>query len=153
MTRNTSRVLVLGLLASMAGGALWLGACERPQGKPAAPAVVEPSPGDGVYTVRGRIERLPEPRNPRSALRIHHEHIPTFKGRDGNVHQNRNGKPGMLEMSMEFPVGPGVELGTLVPGDPVEFTFEVKWNSPPPGYVLTGIRRLPSDTKLELSGG
>jgi hypothetical protein len=138
-------VLLLGVAIAWPG----CGTREQPQ---AAAKDVDPTPGDGVYTVRGRIESLPERNNPRSRLRIHHEHIPAFKRRDGSVNQNRNGQPGMLEMSMEFPLAAGVNISTLVPGDPVEFSFEVKWNSPPPGYELTSIRRLPADTRLDLSG-
>ncbi len=117
---------------------------------PPTPSQPEPSPGDGVYTVRGRIESLPGIRFG-SQLRVHHEHIPNFKTKDGSIHRNRDGSPGMLEMSMEFPLAPGVDLSGFAVGDPVELTFEVRWNQPPPPYRVTSIRKLPSDTELRLS--
>lgn len=132
------------ILAAVVG--LIMASCDR---SPSS-ATVQPTPGDGVYTVRGRIESLPGTR-PGSMLRVHHEHIPNFKNRDGEIHRNRDGTPGMLEMSMEFPVAPGVDLSGLAVGDAVELTFEVQWNRPPPPYAVTAIRKLPAGTELRLS--
>jgi len=115
------------------------------------PAAVRPSPGDAVYTVRGRVESLPGTR-PGSQLRVHHEHIPDFRGRDGQVHRNRDGTAGMLEMSMEFPLAPGVSLEGIAVGDAVELTFEVGWNRPPPFFAATAMHKLPPGTQLRLTG-
>lgn len=139
---------VIRALACAIGSALApMTGCDK--ATPPAP-VVASSPGDGVYTVRGRVESLPGVK-PGSQLRVHHEHIPNFKGKDGEVHRNRDGSPGMLEMSMEFPLAPGVDLAGLAVGDAVEMTFEVRWNSPPPIFRATAIRKLPPDTELRLS--
>ena len=58
----------------------------------------------------------------------------------------------MNEMSMDFlGIAPGVDLSQLKVGDPIEFTFEVRWKSDPRSLV-TKIVKLPPDTKLRLSG-
>lgn len=89
--------------------------------KPAALA-----PPDQTYTVRGTIERLPAPGAP---LIVHHQPIPEFIGRDGNV-------VGMKDMSMEFAhVVQGVALDSLRVGDPILLTFEVRWKSEPRSLV------------------
>ncbi|MDX2131888.1 MAG: copper-binding protein [Planctomycetota bacterium] len=119
-------VLVLASFAALA-----LGACAR-----------ELPPPDQTYTVRGRIDALPQPPAP---LAIHHELIPEFLDRTGKV-------VGMREMVMDFPdLAPGVSLEGLKAGDPIEFTFEVRWKSDPRARV-TRIVRLPDDTTLELGG-
>jgi hypothetical protein len=96
-------------------------ACEK---KPVALA-----PADQTYTVPGTIAALPVRGDVRQPLKIHHEVIPHFVGRDGAV-------IGMAEMSMPFPdVAPGVDLSTLTIGQRVEFTFEVRWRSEPRSLV------------------
>lgn len=138
------------LIATAMMALCMLGACSE---KPAAPSTPSPAstaaatnpatPADATYTVRGRIDGLPTP-DGKSYLHIHHEDIPDFKGRDGKV-------TGMNEMSMDFlGIAPGVDLSQLKVGDPIEFTFEVRWKSDPRSLV-TKIVKLPPDTKLRLS--
>ncbi len=95
------------------------------------------------YTVRGVVKQLPIKDNPRTSLQIHHEAIPTF-AKGGKV-------IGMHEMTMEFPLGPGVSLEGIKVGDKVEFDFEVV-ESPSMRYYMTRIVALAAETKLNLAG-
>lgn len=95
------------------------------------------------YTVRGVVKQLPIKDNPRTSLQIHHEAIPTF-AKGGKV-------IGMHEMTMEFPLGPGVSLEGIKVGDKVEFDFEVV-ESPSTRYYVTRIVGLAAETKLNLAG-
>jgi hypothetical protein len=110
--------------------------CDR-QPATAAPA----TPPEQVYMVRGRITGLPIAGQPGSELAIAHEAIPSFVRNDGKL--------GMNAMVMPFTPAPGVSLEGLAVGDPVEFTFEVRWKSKP-RMQLTKISKLPADTELVL---
>ena len=79
--------------------------------------------------------------DPDHAMMIQHEAIKDFKNPDGEV-------IGMMSMTMPFPVGPGVSLEGIQPGDTVQFTFELRWKGKPP-FQLTSIQKLPADTKLD----
>jgi len=126
--------LLTGVLACQL---IW--ACSRedspePQHQPPAQAIVH------TYSLRGRIVSLPDPSNPASELRIHHEAIDDFK--------NAQGQPApMKAMTMSFPPAPGVSLDGLAVGDIVQFVFRVQWE---PTYEMgtTSIRKLPADTQL-----
>ena len=98
------------------------------------------SPGD-QYTVRGRITAMPAGEQSKE-LDIHHEAIPTYKHRDGQVR-------GMDSMVMTFAPASGVALTGLAPGDPVDMTFEVRWDEHP-ALVIHRIQELPPDTQLAL---
>jgi Cu/Ag efflux protein CusF len=100
-------------------------------------------PADQSYTVRGLIAGLPSPDRPASELTIRHEPIPTFMDRDGK-------RIGMDSMEMPFTPAKGVSLSGLAVGDPVEFTFEVRWKGSPVFSRLTKIHKLPPGTKIEL---
>ena len=104
----------------------------------------EPSlpPPDQVYTVRGMIAGLPSPDRPASELTIRHEPIPNFVNREGKI-------VGMDSMEMPFTPARGVFLKGLAVGDPVEFTFEVRWKQSPFSQ-LTRISKLPVGTTIEL---
>ena len=105
-------------------------------------------PPDQVYTVRGLIAALPIPDKPASQLMIRHEAVPMFVNSDGKV-------VGMASMEMPFTPARGVSLSGLAVGDPVEFTFEVRWK-PKPGSQLTRISKLPPGTQVHVgkaSGG
>ncbi|QYU66420.1 copper-binding protein [Leptolyngbya sp. 15MV] len=111
----------------------------------APPASPQRGPADQVYTVRGQIVALPDPTKPASQLQIHHEEIPNFVGAQGTV-------VGMKEMTMPFPLAPGVSLEGLAVGDKVEFTFDV-WLKPRMTYHLSKIGKLPPDTALNFKAG
>lgn len=107
-----------------------------------APGVTASSPADQTYTVRGRVTELPNPSANRS-LQVHHEHIPTFVGKSGEV-------TGMKEMVMEFAwIAPNAAPADLAVGDAVEMTFEVRWKSEP-RTLVTKLVRLSPETALNL---
>jgi hypothetical protein len=99
------------------------------------------------YTVRGKIEQLPEAGKPAAALQIHHEAIPDFIRADGGR--------GMGSMIMPFRPGNGVSLEGLGVGDVVEFVWEVRRGGKTEAFIRS-IRKLPDGTPLNLgssSGG
>lgn len=139
-TTAVAALLALPLLLAPIG-------CER-QGsnQPAGQAAsTQRGPADQVYTVRGQIVALPDPAKPASQLQIHHEEIPNFVGAQGTV-------VGMKEMTMPFPLAPGVSLEGLAVGDKVEFTFDV-WLKPRMTYHLSKISKLPPETALNFKAG
>jgi hypothetical protein len=97
---------------------------------------------------------LPGDGPPPTGLKIHHEHIPGFIGKTGEVFVNRDGTPGMRAMNMEFPnVSGGVPADTLAVGDKVEFTFLVRWDETDTGdriarWLVTEITPLPPETEI-----
>ncbi len=119
----------LGILAGICGGEWGLAGCSK---SPARPAVEKSTVPARSYRVRGVIDALPRAGKPGTQLMIHHREIPDFVARDGRT--------GMKEMSMPFPVGPGVQLEGLRIGDAVEFEFTVDWNAEP-SYWVTVISR------------
>jgi len=139
------RTIHIALAAPLIGACLLAACGEKPATHTSSPgaSTSASTPADASYTVRGRIDGLPTP-DGKGYLHIHHEDIPDFKGRDGSV-------TGMKEMSMDFlGVAPSVDLSQLNVGDPIEFTFEVRWKSDPRSLV-TKIHKLPPDAKLNLS--
>ena len=100
------------------------------------------------YIVRGRIAQLPDPARPLAELQIHHEAIPDFRGRDGEIMQRADGTTGMQEMIMPFPLGTGVTLEGVSIGDEVRVHFTVQWTASPP-YFVTKLEKLPAGTRLE----
>jgi Cu/Ag efflux protein CusF len=120
-------------------GVAGLPGCEK---TPAASPSATPSQAGQSYTVRGVIEQVPDAAKPANTLRIHHEAIPGFMSAGKLV--------GMAEMSMPFPVAPGVSLDGLAIGDAVEFVFEVQ-EKPRLDYRVTRITKLPAGTPLNFS--
>lgn len=100
------------------------------------------SAGDGHYSVRGQIKSAEGSGNDARAL-IHHEHIASFKDRDGNASP-------MESMSMNFALGPGVSKEAFRPGAKVAIEFDVRWSSGSP-LVITKVTPLPDSTPLSLS--
>lgn len=101
-----------------------------------------------VYTVRGIVKALPIGEDPRATLRIHHEHIPTFKGKDGQVFTNTDGVPGMKAMEMPFDtLGPDVDLSDIAIGDKIEFDLAIA-REPRTTFAITRIKKLPPDTAV-----
>ncbi len=141
--RRSTIGLACGLFLAM--GVVLASGCEKAQtptkdDKPSEPSAPQVAPVK--YTVRGIIKQIPIKDNPRTSLQIHHEAIPTF-AKGGKV-------IGMHEMTMEFPLGPGVSLEGLKVGDKVEFDFEVV-ESPAMRYYMTRIVGLASDAALNLT--
>lgn len=101
-----------------------------------------------VYTVRGVVTALPIGEDPRAALRIHHEHIPNFKDKSGEVFLNPDGVPGMKAMEMPFDtLGPHVNLDTIEVGDKVEFDLAIA-REPRTTYAITRLVELPASTEI-----
>lgn len=116
----------------------------------AAPAPVVDAAAH-TYTSRGVITALPSPDGIRGDFRIQHEHIPDFRGKDGSIHMNPDGVPGMKAMDMPFPsLGPGVTLEGLEVGHKVEFDLLVAYH-PRLTYSLTRLVRLPDETELDFA--
>lgn len=147
------RLAALGLAAGAALSLASCGECESCKtppttGAPGTPGAPAPAPQaaapapDATYTVRGKIVMLPDPANPTTEFRVHHEPIPTFKTPDGKV-------VGMGEMEMPFPVSDPALLQGLAVGDAVEITF-ADWYKPIRSYKVTSITKLPADTTLNL---
>lgn len=128
-------VVFMALVAGVASSLTSAG-CQK---KAASTAIRKP---DATYTVRGRVEMLPSKDKPQAEFMLHHEPIPTFKRPDGKL--------GMDEMTMPFPVGAASLEGVAI-GDKVEVDFGV-WNrSDRPGiekFELLSIRKLPADSEL-----
>ncbi|HLE84119.1 MAG TPA: copper-binding protein [Thermoanaerobaculia bacterium] len=126
---------VLALAAALTAGC---GADEPGGGARAEPA----TPPDGTYTVRAEVVALPDPkRTDDRQLRVRHEAVPDFVGFEGEV-------VGMASMAMPFPLAEGVELEGIEAGDPVEMTFEVRWEGAAPLRIV-GLRELPAGTELD----
>lgn len=137
------RIAARAVAIIAASGLFALGGCTREA--PVAPPTANTAPAtsiDRYESTRGRILSLPDPTSPTDqGLRILHEEIPHFKANDGRL--------GMREMVMPFPLGPGVTLEGFEAGDPVEFDWEVQWDASPP-YYITAIRPLPDGIELDL---
>lgn len=96
-------------------------------------------PPDGRYELQGIVERLPQ--GPDNSLYIRHEAIDDFRDAHGEI-------VGMDSMTMPFPVAEGVPLEGVEAGDPIAFTFEVRWNDQP-RFQVTSLRELPAGTEIE----
>lgn len=132
---SSPRRTALALFA-LAAGLAAAGCGEQPPGEDDAAADAD------VYEVRG--EFLGETGD--GAWQIRHERIDDFKAADGEVAP-------MDVMVMAFPPAEGVSMGEIEPGDPVAFTFEVRWRGEDRGWTLTAIEPLPADTPLDFGEG
>lgn len=121
-----------------------IGCEDRPQ--EASTAAGEKTRGEptGIYTVRGVIISLPDPKKVGSDLQIRHERIPEFKDASGVA-------IGMNAMIMPFPLAKGVTLDGLATDDKVEFTFAAWMQPGQRGWELRTIQKLPSDTPLDFT--
>lgn len=160
-----ARMVLLTALAS--GGLLLLASCSDGNGRgedaptPAAPADAPPaSPaaetpdndvaGDVYENILGIVASLPVAGNPASELRIHHEHIPGFKAKDGTVFVAADGVLGMKSMTMAFPVMEGLDISTLSVGDKIRFDFVVTWDGSPP-WAVTRFEKIDPATEIDFS--
>jgi hypothetical protein len=141
MTRIAWSVMVLALV-------LWLGGCgggeeqaaQGEQGDQAAMSGMEETGGVDRYTVLGTISKLPDADGPDKSLYVRHAPIPDYKNADGEV-------VGMAAMTMPFPVAEGVSLEGVEVGDPVEFTFTMRWK-PTGKYEIVELTELPAGTEI-----
>lgn len=107
-----------------------------------------------TYTVLGIVAQLPEAGPPPKEFKIHHEHIPTFIGKSGEVFVNSDGTPGMRAMVMPFSdLAPRVTLDGISANDKIEFTFVVRWiedaaGNRSPRWRVTNITPMPADTEI-----
>lgn len=112
------------------------------------------SEGTQTYTVLGIVAQLPEAGPPPKEFKIHHEHIPTFIGKSGEIFVNSDGTPGMRAMVMPFSdLAPGVTLDGISTNDKIEFTFVVRWiedaaGNRSPRWQVTNITPMPADTEI-----
>ncbi len=111
--------------------------------RPRSARVESTTAPDASYTLRGVIDTLPQATGPDKYIKIHHEELPTFKNKKGEV-------VGMPEMIMDFEqIAPEVRVEEFKAGDVVEFTFEVRW-SPRVVTRVTQMRKLEAGTDLGL---
>lgn len=125
-----------------------VGGCDR--GTPAAKLPARAP--DASYTMRARVESLPEAGKPLSEFVVMHEPVDTFfDPRAGKV-------VGMNSMSMPFSnLSPGVSLQGLAIGDAVEMTFAVWYKAdvvdPTKNVIDTfavqKLAKLPAGTELK----
>jgi hypothetical protein len=152
--RTGATLRAASLFLSVAGlMVLPLAACSK-EATPAAAAGPSDPAGEPAYVyegVRGIVEALPAGGARPTELRIHHEHIPSFKDpKTGVVFVNSDGVPGMRSMVMDMPPGAGVSLDGIAVGDPVEFTLAV-WTEPRVAWRAKGLRELPAGTAIDFA--
>lgn len=144
MTRTLIRIpaCVIALALAVLGS----GCEDRPQQASEQPAEKTRGEPTGIYTVRGVVISLPDPKKPGggSDLQIRHERIPEFKDAAGVA-------IGMNAMIMPFPLAKGVTLDGVAVDDKVEFTFAAWMQPGQRGWELRTIRKLPSDTPLDFT--
>lgn len=152
-SRRLTIAATVGAMTLLSGCSKEPPATESGSGQKASePANNPDSPVEFSYTVRGQIVSLPSADRPFEDLQIHHEAVPDFKDRDGNVTVSASGTRGMKAMTMPFPVAEGVSLDGIAVGDKVEFTFVYTWGGESSGYEITEIKKLPADTELNFGG-
>ncbi len=124
-----------GLLLSSAG-------CDSCSGGSKS-ASSELPPAAATYTSRGKAVHVPSGTRPGEKIVIHHEAIPHFKDRKDEV-------VGMESMQMSFELSEAKLSEGLRPGQPVRFTFEVRWEGDVPLRVIA-VEALPDNTELTLA--
>jgi len=106
--------------------------------------------GDLYEDILGEITALPG--DDGSMMKIHHQHIPTFKAMDGTIKVNASGVAGMASMTMPFPLGDGVNIDAFKVGDKVKFDLLVTWSTDTPKpYHITQIEKIDADTEIDFS--
>jgi len=105
-----------------------------------------------VYSdLLGEITMMPVEGDVSTALKIHHQHIPDFKGSDGEIVVNSRGVSGMMAMTMEFPPADGLSLDGFAVDDKIKFTFAVVWAEGRPSWEVTKIEKLDPSTEIDFS--
>lgn len=97
-----------------------------------------------VYSVRGEIQRLPDPATHGSdrEIWIRHEPIPDFKSSSGEV-------VGMESMTMPFQLAADASTDGLSVGDRVSFDLSVDWQGKGAPAEVSNFRKLANGTPLE----
>tara|TARA_R110002072_G_scaffold42064_1_gene117305 strand:+ start:4212 stop:4841 length:630 start_codon:yes stop_codon:yes gene_type:complete len=104
--------------------------------------------GELYEGILGEITLMPA--DDGSLMKIHHEHIPTFKSMDGTIKVNARGVAGMASMTMPFPLGDGVNIDAFKVGDKVKFDLLVTWSTDTPKpYHITQIEKLDPSTEID----
>lgn len=101
--------------------------------------------------ILGEITMLPIAGNPATDLKIHHQHIPSFKSADGSIKTNSKGIAGMMSMTMPFPLADGVDTDGLSIGDKIRFTFQVIWTDTRPSWEVTQINKIDPSTEIDFT--
>jgi len=141
-----ARLLVACILATTL-----LSGCSKKAEKSAESSFNAVAAPTEVYVVKGVVTALPIGADPRATLRIHHEAIPDFKDKDGKVHENPDGTPGMKSMEMPFDtLGPNVHLDGIKVGDKIEFELAIA-REPRTSFAITRITKLPDSTAIDYS--
>ncbi len=141
----------LWLLTCLLGAVVLVAGCTQKAEESAESSFNAVGAPTEVYVVRGIVTALPVGEDPRATLRIHHEHIPDFKGKDGKVHENPDGVPGMKAMEMPFDtLGPDVHLDGIQVGDKIEFELAIA-REPRTSFAVTRITKLPASTEIDYS--
>lgn len=150
-TTFTGRAIALSgaSLFSLLAVSLGAAGCSN-ESEPAAPPADTIVRVDTYEDILGIVATLPEAGKPGSEFKIHHEHIPGFKTKEGTVFVTADGVPGMKSMVMSFPLGEGVTLDGLEIGDKVRFSFDVNWGGRPP-WVVTTIEEIDPETEIDFA--
>ena len=137
--RPTRPLVAAGFFVCTSTAALALLSLSGCNGEESSTAAATP---DAAYTTQGRVAMLRTPESPASEFKIHHETIPNFTDKDGQV-------IGMNSHVMAFPrVAEDVDVSSLRIGQPVRFTFEVTWGDSSPTWIITELEPLPEDTRF-----
>lgn len=106
---------------------------------------------DDTYEgVRGVVVALPAPGDKDPQARIHHEHIPHFRTKEGTVFVTADGVPGMKSMVMPFPIADGLDVSGLAVGDKIVFDFTVHWGGERP-WEMTRFEKLDPETEIDFT--
>lgn len=128
---------LLGGLLLVLAVALGLTAC--------SPRDPELAPPDHTYQTQGVVYGVTEVEGQWPELVIHHQSIPEFVSREGEV-------SGMDSMTMPFTVSPELSLAEVDEGDAIDFRFEVRWEGHPT-LLVTSLERLPQGTVIDFAPG
>lgn len=118
--------------------------CKRKESTPSSASAA--SIRKDRYTVRGVVVVVPSADNPAAEFQVRHEAMPHFVGQDGEL--------GMDTMTMPFPLAEGLSLDAVKPGDKIELSFEVDFDTRSKqlmGYRATAVTLLPPETTLDFT--
>lgn len=145
MKRGILMLMLLGLLGLTVAGCGGDNGNDEATSSDAAGGEAAVAAADPVerYTVLGTVSKLPEASGDTN-LYLRHAAIPDYKNEAGVA-------VGMKAMTMPFPLAEGVSIEGLEVGDPVEFTFTMRW-TPTGSYEIVEIVELPAGTEIDFDG-